>query len=141
MLLDLPLMRDVVFRQRVLQQSQSKYSFLELETRIPKQVPAEGGHASAIEALEGAASSSKYVLLGNFLMNLVLSASLNQLWVMINTQQLIVLLPLMKVQLPANAAIFFKSIFQIAAFDFYDMNDVIHEALELEPTEPFNENF
>lgn len=66
------------------------------------------------------------VLLGNFLFNLSLSASLNQLWVMINTQQLIVLLPLMKVQLPANAAIFFKSIFQIAAFDFYDMNDILH---------------
>ena len=60
---------------------------------------------------------------------------------MINTQQLIVLLPLMKVQLPSNAAIFFKSIFQIASFDFYDLNDIIHEVLDLEPTEPFNENF
>ena len=47
----------------------------------------------------------------------------------------------MKVQLPANAAIFFKSIFQIAAFDFYDLNDIINSLLQIEPTEPFNENF
>ena len=141
MLLELPQEREAILRTRVLQQSETGNMYLQLEARIPKQVPTEGGHATAIQALDTAASSSKFVLLANFLMNLVLSASLNQLWVMINTQQLIVLLPLMNVQLPSNAAIFFKSIFQIAAFDFYDFNDIIHEVLDLEPTEPFNENF
>ena len=51
------------------------------------------------------------------------------------------MLPLTKVTLPANARIFFESIFQIAAFDFYDLNDFWHEKLNIEPTEPFNDNF
>ena len=50
------------------------------------------------------------MLLGNFALNLTLSASLNQLWAMINTQQLIVLLPLMQVALPTGTAIFYKGI-------------------------------
>lgn len=33
------------------------------------------------------------------------------------------------------------SIFQIAAFDFYDLNDHLHDWLNIEPTEPFNDNF
>ena len=67
--------------------------------------------------------------MGNFALNLALSASLNKLWAMINTQQLLVLLPLMKVVLPENAATFFTSIFAIAAFDFYDTNDMLHAGL------------
>lgn len=66
------------------------------------------------------------MLLGNFALNLALSASLNQLWAMINTQQLIVLLPLMQVMLPTSTAIFYKGIAQIAAFDFYDTNGIIN---------------
>jgi hypothetical protein len=51
------------------------------------------------------------------------------------------MLPLCKVILPSNASTFFKSIFQIAAFDFYDMTDIINSLLNLQPTKPFNENF
>ena len=65
---------------------QNQARFLELELRIPKQIKEGGSDAAAIEALEKAASSSKAVLIGNFILNLALSASLNQLWVMINTQ-------------------------------------------------------
>jgi len=60
---------------------------------------------------------------------------------MINTQQLFVLLPLMKVTLPENAQTFFQSIFQIAAFDFYDTNDLLHSLLDIPETEPYNESF
>ena len=46
---------------------------------------------------------------------------------MINTQQLIVMMPLFQISMPSNAGIFFKEIMAIAAFDFYDFSDVIHD--------------
>ena len=58
-----------------------------------------------------------------------LSASLNQIWAMVNTQQLLVLMPLMKVVLPHSVAEFYKNIFAIAAFDFYELNDFYNELL------------
>ena len=57
---------------------------------------------------------------------MVLSAGLSQLWSMINTQQLIVMLPLFNQQIPANAGMFFGFLMNIASFDllptdlFYD---------------------
>jgi len=63
----------------------------------------------------------------NFLINILISASLNQLWAMINTQQMMVMMPLFKIEMPANAGIFFKHVMEIAAFDFYDFGDIIHE--------------
>jgi len=50
-------------------------------------------------------------------------------------------MPLLHVILPNNAQTFFESIFQIAAFDFYDTGDMLHSLLQIEETEPFNDNF
>jgi hypothetical protein len=60
---------------------------------------------------------------------------------MINTQQLIVLMPLFDIQLPANAQSFFNKIFQIAAFSIVDIEPYINKVLRLNETEPFNHNF
>ena len=42
---------------------------------------------------------------------------MQQLWSMINTQQIIVLIPLFKISLPANIAVIFNILMSIAAFD------------------------
>ena len=47
------------------------------------------------------------------------------------------MLPLMHVGLPLNAEEFFKIIFSIAGFDFYDTNDILHNGLNIEPTEAY----
>lgn len=75
------------------------------------------------------------------MVNVALAASLNQLWSMINTQQLIVMMPLFNISMPANAAVFFRHIMEIAAFDFVDFGDIIHETFEIEETEPIDVNF
>jgi hypothetical protein len=73
-----------------------------------------------------AKTSTNTVLATNFVLNIFLSASFQQLWSMINTQQIIVLLPLFDVQMPANAQIFFGFLMELASFnilpiqDFYD---------------------
>lgn len=60
---------------------------------------------------------------------------------MINTQQLIVMMPLFKVQMPGNAQSFFNMIFTIASFDFVDLDPTINKMLKLNSTDPYNDNF
>ena len=60
---------------------------------------------------------------------------------MINTQQLIVMMPLFKISMPASASGFFASIMAIAAFDFYDFSEALHEIFMIPPTEPISSNF
>lgn len=43
--------------------------------------------------------------------------------------------------MPANAAVFFRAIMEIAAFDFVDFGDTIHDTFEIEETEPIDVNF
>ena len=54
---------------------------------------------------------------GNFALNVVLSAGLSQLWSMINTQQIIVVMPLFNTNIPANAGMFFGFIMNLASFN------------------------
>ena len=51
------------------------------------------------------------------------------------------MLPLCNIVLPINAAKFFASVSQIAAFEIYDFNDAIHSMLDIEPTQPFSLSF
>ena len=50
-------------------------------------------------------------------------------------------MPLFKINLPANAGIFFNQIMQIAAFDIIEISEPLDDLLDLEPTDPINENF
>jgi hypothetical protein len=60
---------------------------------------------------------------------------------MINTHQLILLMPLFEIQMPANAQVFFNRINEIASFDLINIEPYINWILRLEETEPFNSNF
>jgi len=77
----------------------------------------------------------------NFVLGLLISASLNQLLSMVNTQQLIVMMPLFKVTLPANAGMFFSQMMTIAAFEVIDTKPYLDAMLHLPPTDPVNSNF
>lgn len=56
-----------------------------IERFLPTQMFPGGAGAAAAQTMTGAASSAKAVVIGNFIFNLLMSASLNQLWSMINT--------------------------------------------------------
>ena len=43
--------------------------------------------------------------------------------------------------MPGNAAVFFGHIMSIAAFDFIEFGDIIHEAFSIEATDPINDRF
>jgi hypothetical protein len=85
------------------------------ESNIPSQLPFQTAQEKAQKAVGKAGSS--VAVIGNVLFNFALSASLNQLWSLINTQQIIITIPLFNMVLPDNAADFFGFLFPIAAFD------------------------
>lgn len=68
------------------------------------------------------------MLISNFILSLLVSASLQYLWGMISAQQIVVLLPLFNVQIPANTYLFFEQLMMIAAFDLIP-TDSIYERL------------
>ena len=72
---------------------------------------------------------------------MLLAGSLNQLWSLIRSQQIIILLPLFNVHLPANSAIVFGMLMQIAAFDPYETEPLWNELLRTPATGPLKETF
>ena len=75
------------------------------DTQVLKKVlpPQFAWEAKIASALSSATTATTATMVGNVAGNLVMSTSLNFLWGMINTQQLIVLLPCFDVIMPANA--------------------------------------
>ena len=57
------------------------------------------------------------MMYGNLAVNLVMSASLNMLWGMVNVLQLIVKMPLLNITFPQNAAVFYTFISSVSNFD------------------------
>ena len=60
----------------------------------------------------------------DFLFNFILSASLNQLWSMLNGLQLLVHLPLFNLKFPANASYMLNFSIHVATFDFLPIESI-----------------
>lgn len=93
--------------------------------KVPRQFPDEATAQAFKEAGEIADKASTAFLAGNVFLNIVLSASFQYLWDMINAQQLVILIPLFKVATPNNASMIFNFLMQIAAFELLP-TDVIY---------------
>ena len=72
---------------------------------------------------------------------MILSGSLQQLWALIEAQQIVVLMPLFKITLPPLCSIFFGFLMQIASFDLIPIDSVIEEHGGMTPRDPINTNF
>lgn len=59
-----------------------------------------------------------FVLSAGFIINLILAASLNLVWSMLNTLQIIVYIPLIDIRFPQNAFVFSIVLMGLANFDF-----------------------
>jgi len=110
-----------------------------MERELPAQLSKSDREVQ--ESIEQAAESVKAVMAGNFLLTLLISASLNQLLNMVHTQQLIVMFPLFNVTLPANAGMFLSQMMTIAAFEVIDTKPFLNTVLALPHTDPLNSNF
>ena len=63
--------------------------------------------------------------LGSAAINVILSASLSLLWTIINVMQLLVILPLIDVNYPANALIFNQIFISIASFEIIPVGGML----------------
>ena len=76
------------------------------------------------ETIETGYFSSDYVL------NALIAGALQYFWSMVVSQQIIIMMPLFAVNLPANTQSMFNVMFQIAAFDMIPTDDYYEEMLE-----------
>ena len=60
---------------------------------------------------------------------------------MINALQIMILIPLLKASIPANASMVFGQLTKVAAFDIFEIGDYVDEYFDLAPTDPVNEKF
>ena len=69
------------------------------------------------------------VIIGNFLLGTLISFSLNYLWGMINTLQMIVYLPMYNLIFPGNISMLNSIIINVATFDIVPFIDEINETV------------
>jgi len=113
-----------------------------LQRVLPGQLQvSEEGTAGIEAAVKNAEKGMATVVAANFVLTLLISASMNHLLSMINTQQIIVMMPLFKITLPANAGVFFNALMTFTAFDIIDTSPFLNWLLQLEPAQPVNSNF
>jgi hypothetical protein len=88
---------------------------------ISRPIPRQLGNDTTSMALDKYFSKMKYsaysLVYGSLILNFFLRAALSQILSMINTQQLIVIMPLFDINLPANAALFFGFLTNLASFN------------------------
>ena len=73
--------------------------------------------------------------------NLLLGVGLSTVFEMLRALQIIILLPLLKTNIPANAGMVFNTMTKVAAFDVFEIGEYVNNALELLATDPVNEKF
>lgn len=116
---------------------------LKVRREIPTQIPLGGPTQKLAEQGPAVTSASNAFMIGNLVLNIFLSASLQYLLEMINVQQIILMLPLFALATPANTQIFFGFLMEIASFDmipidilydefFFDIPDSVNQNLEAE---------
>ena len=75
-----------------------------MERKLPRQLTL--GEVIVAEVAETASQGAKTFVVGNLIFSIALSASLNHLWSMVEAQQIIVMMPLIDIVLPAVPAVF-----------------------------------
>jgi hypothetical protein len=69
------------------------------------------------------------IVAGNLALNIIMSTSLQLLWGMINTFQIIVLVPLFDLSFPLTSMLFFQVVTQITRFNIIPAEDIIRKYL------------
>ena len=107
-----------------------------VERELMRQLPryAEQLQIQINESSEG----SKRAMMVILIFNIIFEAGLSTLFTTINALQIIIVLPMLKASMPANAGIVFRRLAEIAAFDYLEIGEHVDELLELQPTDPVN---
>jgi len=81
------------------------------------------------------------MMYGNLAVNIVMSASLQMLWGMINVMQIIVKMPLLNITFPQNAATFYTFITDVSSFDILPSEKIEQFIFSFSKTNESDPNF
>lgn len=111
-----------------------------LQRRVPQIVDPQ--IAQALDsATETAASSLTLISSSNLVITLILGASMQKLWGMIRSMQMIVMAALLRVPSPAHTFHFFVGCMTFAQMDVLDGSAWYPYVFEFTPSEPLNLNY
>ena len=66
----------------------------------------------------------------NVMINAIIAGLLQQIWSMVSSQQIVVMMPLFAVLMPANAQTVFAILLKIAAFDMIPAEEMYEDMIE-----------
>jgi len=110
-----------------------------LTKSLPTMIPLGGLAEKLLDAGPGLTATSQAFMVGNLVLNLFMSASLNYMLSMLNVYQIILMMPLFMISIPGNTQFVFGFFQQIAAFDILPM-DEIYEGFGFTKTDPVDDN-
>lgn len=97
------------------------------------------------EMLDNVVGSTKltfnFLSSGNFLISLILNSSMQQLWGMVRSMQMITNAAILEVNTPAHAQYFFVGCMNFAKIDILDGSSFYQLIFDFLPTEPLNLNY
>ena len=93
--------------------------------KAPKMVPNNDFTRSYVAMTDNLGTLTSASIVGNFMINIVLSSAMNLLWGLMHFMQIIAHLPLINVQSPANAEILFLVLVKISTFNIIPTDDLI----------------
>ena len=105
---------------------------------LPKQLPktAETENLESVgDSLESTSNSFMYV---QMVLNVVLNEAMAKMWLMINGLQIIVLLPLVPVNYPANAQLIISNLVSVATLDLIPVDLIFPLVFDFKDSDPFN---
>jgi len=86
-------------------------------------------------------SGSQGAMIGKMVFDFISKASMNEVWSMINSLQLVVYTPLVPLNFPGNAVAVFQQVINIATFDIIPKDDWYPIIFSLPIDKPKNERF
>ena len=111
-----------------------------LEVEIPRQIPSQEEADALEESGETAEGTSSITMGSNFILNLILAASLNHLWSMINGIQLTTHMQIFNLKFPANASFLLRFLVDVATFDLIPISAIWY-FFDLPETGSYSLNF
>ena len=112
----------------------------ELTKFVPRQIPSEAEAETLEKAREIMGAAIGGTMASSFAITVIMGASLNQLWSMVNGLQLAVHLPLFSSNFPANASFILTLLIDIATFDMLP-EEVTDFFFDFPDKDPYNEAF
>eukprot|EP00347_Sterkiella_histriomuscorum_P005063 403358044 len=117
---------QIKFNQPYFFVSQNLNQIIDKDTEIDSDIPPQlsEGTTQLMKTADGATTALTSAVSVNFILSLFMGLSLKNLWMLLNTLQILVHIPLLKIALPSNSLYFFHSVNAIANLDFVPKDEI-----------------